>query len=101
MPIYEYVCQSCGAALDALQKISDPPLTDCEACGNPTLKKKISAPSFRLKGQGWYETDFKTDKDKRRNLADTGDKPASSTGEKKTETKKDSGGSKSDGGKAA
>lgn len=101
MPIYEYVCQSCGATLDALQKISDPPLIDCEACGNPTLKKKISAPSFRLKGQGWYETDFKTDKDKRRNLADSGEKPTAAKEEKKSETKKDSGGSKSDGGKAA
>lgn len=73
MPIYEYVCRECGHELDALQKISDAPLTDCEACGEPALKRKISAPRFRLKGQGWYETDFKTDKDKRRNLADSGD----------------------------
>ena len=76
MPIYEYVCQQCGHELDALQKIADAPLTDCEACGKPALKRKISAPSFRLKGQGWYETDFKSDKEKKRNLADGGDKPA-------------------------
>ncbi|MEO0614957.1 MAG: zinc ribbon domain-containing protein [Pseudomonadota bacterium] len=94
MPIYEYVCQHCGHELDALQKIADDPLTDCEACGQPALKRKISAPSFRLKGQGWYETDFKSDKDKRRNLADGGDKPAagksdaaSGDGAKKTEPK--------------
>ena len=80
MPIYEYVCQQCGHELDALQKIADAPLTDCEACGKPALKRKISAPSFRLKGQGWYETDFKSDKDKKRNLADSGDKPAKDKG---------------------
>jgi putative FmdB family regulatory protein len=60
MPIYEYVCGACGNAHEALQKISDVPLTDCPACGQSSLKKKVSAPAFRLAGSGWYETDFKT-----------------------------------------
>lgn len=60
MPIYEYQCQSCGHQLEALQKISDEPLKDCPACHKPELSKLISAASFRLKGGGWYETDFKT-----------------------------------------
>ena len=59
MPIYEYRCESCGYELEKLQKVSDAPLTDCPACGRPDLKKKISAAGFRLKGGGWYETDFK------------------------------------------
>jgi putative FmdB family regulatory protein len=60
MPIYEYQCQSCHEQLEALQKISDAPLLDCPKCGQPSLKKKVSAAAFRLKGGGWYETDFKT-----------------------------------------
>ncbi len=60
MPIYEYQCVSCGAHLEKLQKISDPVLTDCPECNKVSLKKMISATSFRLKGTGWYETDFKT-----------------------------------------
>ncbi|HSH26536.1 MAG TPA: FmdB family zinc ribbon protein [Wenzhouxiangella sp.] len=67
MPIYEYRCQSCGHELEKLQKISDPPLVDCPECAQPALTKLISAAAFRLKGSGWYETDFK--KDNRRNLA--------------------------------
>ena len=59
MPIYEYECRDCGYRLDALQKMSDPRLTDCPECGQPRLKKLLSAPHFRLKGSGWYETDFK------------------------------------------
>jgi putative FmdB family regulatory protein len=62
MPIYEYRCESCGAALEKIRKFSDPPLTDCPACGKSTLKKLVSASSFRLKGSGWYETDFKNSK---------------------------------------
>jgi len=60
MPIYEYQCEACGHYLETLQKISDPPLTDCHKCGKPALKKLVSAAGFRLKGGGWYETDFKT-----------------------------------------
>ena len=60
MPIYEYQCLACGKELEALQKISDVPLEDCPACGAASLKKKVSAAAFRLKGGGWYETDFKT-----------------------------------------
>ena len=74
MPIYEYACANCDHALDALQKIADEPLVDCPECGEPALKRLLSAPSFRLKGQGWYETDFK--KDNQRNLhGDKDDKP--------------------------
>lgn len=60
MPIYEYRCQSCHHELEALQKLSDAALVDCPACAQPDLKKKISASGFRLKGAGWYETDFKS-----------------------------------------
>ena len=60
MPIYEYQCESCGHALEALQRLSDAVLVDCPACAKPTLKKQISAAGFRLKGGGWYETDFKS-----------------------------------------
>ena len=60
MPIYEYQCQKCGNEMEALQKISDAPLTDCPECGAAELRKKVSAAAFRLKGGGWYETDFKT-----------------------------------------
>lgn len=71
MPIYEYQCESCSHELEALQKLSDPILVDCPACGKSTLKKQISAPGFRLAGGGWYETDFKSGNKK--NLAgDTG-----------------------------
>ncbi len=59
MPIYEYECRECGYRLDALQKMSDPPLSDCPECNQAGLKKLVSAPYFRLKGSGWYETDFK------------------------------------------
>ena len=71
MPIYEYACQQCGHTLDALQKVADGPLKKCPECGALKLKRLVSAPQFRLKGSGWYETDFKKDKQKR--LADKGD----------------------------
>jgi len=76
MPIYEYQCDSCGHTLDALQKISDAPLKKCPNCGKSKLKRLLSAPMFLLKGTGWYETDFKTDKDRKRNLADRPDADA-------------------------
>ncbi|SDX75409.1 putative regulatory protein, FmdB family [Allochromatium warmingii] len=85
MPIYEYRCEHCGHALEVMQKISDAPLIDCPECSQPTLKKQISAAGFRLKGGGWYETDFKKSGDKKKNLHD------SSSGEKKdSATKSDS-----------
>jgi len=59
MPIYPYVCTACGHEFDALQKISDDPLAECPECGQPTLRKRLAAPAFQLKGTGWYETDFK------------------------------------------
>ena len=60
MPIYEYACRSCGHEFEELQKISEKPLVNCPSCGNKSLVKKVSAAGFRLKGGGWYETDFKT-----------------------------------------
>ena len=69
MPFYEYQCSACGHHHEELQKITDGPLRKCPACGRSTLKRLVSAPVFRLKGGGWYETDFKGDKDSQRNLA--------------------------------
>ena len=92
MPIYEYQCQACDQRVEVLQKISDAPKVDCPACGKPELTKKVSAVAFRLKGSGWYETDFKTGDKK--NLA--GDKKGKTSSTepaapaKKTETKTDS-----------
>jgi len=77
MPIYEYICEACDETHDALQKMSDDPLVDCPECGQPELKKKLSAPSFRLSGSGWYETDFKSGN--KRNVTDSGAKPVAST----------------------
>ena len=64
MPIYDYKCSDCGHQIEVIQKFSDEPKTLCIECGKETLKKMVSAPSFRLKGGGWYETDFKTGKKK-------------------------------------
>jgi putative FmdB family regulatory protein len=95
MPIYEYRCEHCGHEMDALQKVSDAPLVDCPTCGRPALKKLISAAGFRLKGSGWYETDFK--KGKKKNLHETGDKPAEGKSDKpKSDAKPDTGAKKVD-----
>ncbi|MBN2689078.1 MAG: zinc ribbon domain-containing protein [Gammaproteobacteria bacterium] len=59
MPIYEYICQKCGERLEELQKINDKELVDCPFCKSPSLKKLVSAAGFKLKGTGWYQTDFK------------------------------------------
>jgi putative FmdB family regulatory protein len=64
MPIYEYQCQSCDHDFEALQKMSDDKLVDCPECDKPELKKLISAAAFKLKGSGWYESDFKNSKSK-------------------------------------
>ncbi len=69
MPFYEYECENCKFYTELLQKVSDAPLKKCPSCGKSTMKKLVSAPVFRLKGDGWYETDFKGDKEAKRNLA--------------------------------
>jgi putative FmdB family regulatory protein len=69
MPFYEYECSNCKFYTEVMQKISDAPLTKCPSCGKSALVKLVSAPNFRLKGGGWYETDFKGDKENKRNLA--------------------------------
>jgi len=79
MPFYEYRCEGCGYELEALQKVTDAPLSDCPACGKPALKKLISAAGFRLKGSGWYETDFK--RGGKKNLHDGGEKAGATGGE--------------------
>lgn len=83
MPIYAFVCEHCGHQFDRLQKLSDPDPTTCPECGQTTVRRQLTAPQFRLAGGGWYETDFKKDGDKKRNLVDKGD------GAPKSETKAD------------
>ena len=80
MPIYEYQCQSCGHELEKIQRMSDEPLSDCPSCAKPELKRLVSAAGFRLKGGGWYETDFK--KGGKKNVHDSGksDTTSCSTG---------------------
>ena len=70
MPIYEYQCADCGHTEEFIQKVSDAPLTECPSCGASSFKKKVSAGGFRLSGEGWYETDFKSGNKK--NIADKG-----------------------------
>jgi len=76
MPIYEFECSSCGHRFDRLQKMSDPDPSVCPACDVAEVKRRLSAPGFRLAGSGWYETDFKKDGDKKRNLAGDASAPA-------------------------
>ena len=73
MPIYAFECDACGHEFDRLQKIADPDPTECPACGATQVRRQLTAPAFRLSGSGWYETDFKKDGDKKRNLTDTGE----------------------------
>jgi len=113
MPIYEYQCQACEAVVEELQKISDAPLKKCPECNKNKLVKLVSAPSFRLSGTGWYETDFKSEGDKKRNLTSDDSKGESkkaddskaskgegkskadpSAGKKKSEPKKSKGSTK-------
>jgi len=91
MPFYEYECPSCGHHTEVLQSINDKPLKKCPDCGKNGLKKLMSAPVFRLKGSGWYETDFKTDKENKRNLvgADKEESKSETKAEAKSETKAD------------
>jgi putative FmdB family regulatory protein len=95
MPIYEYRCAACGHTLEALQKFSDKPLRKCPECSKSSLKRLISAPSFRLKGGGWYETDFKQGSEKKRNLVDGGEASAAPKDAGKSDSKSD--GKKSEG----
>ena len=76
MPIYAFRCEQCGHSFDRLQKLSDPDPETCPSCNAASVKRALTAPSFRLAGGGWYETDFKKDGDKKRNLAEGGSKPA-------------------------
>lgn len=76
MPFYEYQCKSCGHDFEAMQNMSESSLRKCPHCGKSQLQRLMSAPVFRLKGAGWYETDFKSDKDGKRNLADQPDADA-------------------------
>jgi putative FmdB family regulatory protein len=91
MPFYEYECANCKFYTEVMQKITDRPLKKCPSCGRNTLRKLVSAPNFRLKGGGWYETDFKSDKETRRNLAEAEKSEAKEASpadaEKKTESK--------------
>lgn len=70
MPIYAFECGSCGHQFDRLQRLSDADPTECPECGAVQVRRQLTAPSFRLAGAGWYETDFKKDGDKKRNLVD-------------------------------
>ncbi|WP_434027460.1 FmdB family zinc ribbon protein [[Pseudomonas] boreopolis] len=70
MPIYAFQCAACGHAFDRLQKLSDPDPTTCPACAAAAVKRQVTAPAFRLSGTGWYETDFKSKGEKKKNLAD-------------------------------
>ncbi len=92
MPLYDYQCTACGHEMEALQKISDPLLTDCPACNAATLNKKVTAAAFRLSGSGWYETDFKSG-DKKNLTENKSDKkddsPKKESGEKKDKTTTD------------
>ncbi len=75
MPIYEFQCTTCGNHFDRLQKLSDPDPDACPECGKHTIKRCLTAPSFRLAGSGWYETDFKKDGEKKHNLAGSQEAP--------------------------
>jgi putative FmdB family regulatory protein len=86
MPFYEYECPHCSYREEVLQKISDKPLKKCPNCGKNGLKKLMSAPVFRLKGSGWYETDFKSDKENKRNLAGADKEEAKSEAKPDTKT---------------
>ena len=89
MPIYAFSCAECGHQFDRLQKMSDPDPETCPNCGAHAVGRQVTAPSFRLSGSGWYETDFKKGSDKKRNLAEGGEgasKTAAASGEKKAET---------------
>ena len=94
MPIYEYQCDSCGHELEKLQRMSDDPLRDCPDCGEEQLRRLVSAAGFRLKGAGWYETDFK--KGDKKNLHDSGSSKSNSSSKTKPADKKPAAAKKSE-----
>ena len=99
MPIYAFTCQACEHQFDRLQKLSDPDPSACPECGADAVKRRVTAPSFRLSGSGWYETDFKKDGDTKRNLAGKDEAPkAEAKAEPKAEAKP---ATKTDGGAAS
>ncbi len=75
MPIYAFACDACGHAFERLQKLSDADPTDCPVCSVVAVRRQLTAPQFRLAGGGWYETDFKKDGDRKRNLAGDSNEP--------------------------
>ena len=87
MPIYAFQCAECGHSFDRLQKMSDPDPDTCPNCGAHQVKRQLTAPSFRLSGSGWYETDFKKDGDRKRNLAGEGGEGAKPAADAKPEAK--------------
>jgi len=87
MPIYAFACSACGHAFDRLQKLSDPDPTACPACAEDAVKRQLTAPAFRLSGSGWYETDFKKDGDRKRNLVEKAEGAAGGSDAGKTESK--------------
>lgn len=90
MPIYEYRCDNCGHELEAFQKLSEGPLLSCPECGKDSLVKKISAAGFRLKGGGWYETDFKSGKKKNVSSAESSSGGSSDSGSSSKSSSSDS-----------
>lgn len=86
MPIYEFQCASCGTVFDSLQKMSDPDPDACPQCEKPQISRRVTAPSFRLAGSGWYETDFKSGSDKKRNIAGDNAPASSEAAPAKTES---------------
>jgi putative FmdB family regulatory protein len=107
MPIYEYRCGACGHHVEALQKMSEAPLRKCPDCGKSQLRRLVSAPQFRLKGEGWYETDFKNKNETKRNLVggeavgDQAKSDGAADAAAKPETPKESAGAKADGADSA
>jgi putative FmdB family regulatory protein len=86
MPIYEYRCSACGHHLEALQKMAEAPLRKCPECGKSQLKRLVSASQFRLKGSGWYETDFKNKSETKRNLVEHAGAGSSEAADKATDS---------------
>ncbi len=97
MPIYEFECVPQGHIFDRLQKMDDPDPATCDVCGEGSVRRRVTAPAFRLAGTGWYETDFKGDKEKRRNLA--GESSSASTSSSASESSSGTGDSGSSGSK--